>query len=169
MYGMNQAYHAPDPSAQVPNHLVCLAKAPRPSCPTNRTACPCSSDIVVPLPDLAWLASRSGPRVSHQRPADCARHLARCVDVSSSPSARWNRYPHLAAPAHGKHVCVRRNGLGRCRERIRHECARLCMCVRGVLILQHLMPSRPFRFLYTTAATTTHMSHMRCTRATATG
>jgi hypothetical protein len=23
MYGMNQAYNVPDPSAQVPNHLVC--------------------------------------------------------------------------------------------------------------------------------------------------
>lgn len=34
---MNQAHYAPDPSAQVPNHLVSTAKAPRPSFPTNNT------------------------------------------------------------------------------------------------------------------------------------
>jgi hypothetical protein len=33
MYGMNQAYHAPDPSAQVPNHLVSAHEAPRPYLP----------------------------------------------------------------------------------------------------------------------------------------
>jgi hypothetical protein len=113
MYGMNQGYgHAPDPSAQVPNHLVSAPVAPRPPSPTNSIARPCASDIFIPFPYAAGSPSPTGPRVPHQRPPDRARHLSRRVDLPSSPSPRWHRYPHMAAPAHGNHVRLGRNGLG---------------------------------------------------------
>lgn len=147
MYGMNQAYTPPDPSAQVPNHLVSAQAAPQLSPLADRTASPRPPDILLPVPYLAESAARPGARVPHQRPADRARHVPRRLDLLRVPSSRWHRHPHMAAAAPANPLCLRWNGLGGCRDCLRHERARLCMrsidCPFVSLYLTPLDPPSP--------------------------
>jgi hypothetical protein len=86
---------------------------PRPECAgAESSPSPCAPDILVPVPYFTRSSSSSSPRVPHQRSANRARHVPRRVDIPGSPSPRWHRHPHMAAPAHGHHVRLRRNGLG---------------------------------------------------------
>jgi hypothetical protein len=94
-------------------HESGLRACSRPECAgAESSACPCAPDILLPLPYSTGSSSSPGARVPDQRPANRARHVARRVDLPFSTSPRWHCHPHMAAPAHGHHVRLRRNGVG---------------------------------------------------------
>lgn len=108
MYGMNQQYNAPDPSAQVPNHLVRAFIATPSSTTADRIhiAHPCPPDLLVPLPNIADPPACGSARVPHQRPADSARHVARGMDLLLFSAARWHRPARFPTPTHGHAIRI---------------------------------------------------------------